>query len=932
MRLNCCREVNVLCRAENDQVWQNSAQRPLSPVSNGKSRSVDARPAATSPATGVKARPSTSETRDVASPVPQRDAKPASMLNRFKLFNSRDRTSAGAAVKDVNGVAVQPSSTSQETSPAPRRQLPTYSSTKKGSGSQIPSYSAGTFPVDDHQLPQPTQSGPSARCGTAGIGSPGRPQRQRAPPPPERHVSPGLQAPRRGTAVPAGLPSDQYAGEAGSTNSFGFVSGSSNRFPQQRAIQSRRSADRSAGGSNSREIFIDQPPGAGNDVGVLYDGSRSSSSSVPSRTESSTSISSIASSSTTGGGVASARRSGLARRVSSSVQPDRRNGKVVSAAAGNGSSSRAKSAKPSSSSIPAPSTPGSINRATAKQSATSAEASAGGGRRQKGSASTTTKDGSASSSVATTETTTTEHEGKAGRGLIARRNSARAGQLVDKDESDVMSPSSGRKLPQIVDSRRSATPGRPADAVRGCTLSSEAGPVNRKLTADSSMNAASLSKPLRMPQPSVSATVPCQSARTSCSASPPPTSPRLSAPATTNCDSPDVEQCRQVPVSTSEDDRHPTTPVSVTAPPSPAMSGQALMYRSASVGRPTKEKSSSSISSGFGDESNNSTSDSTDSVIFQPPPSSSSTASRQNASRVVAAAASSTKNAASSTKSALCESSSSAIDSDSPPSETTAVEKVESPSANCSAPPPTHQTVDHITSLRGSRRQSSDDIKSSAPAVKAVSSPVDECHAPTPGNDSSAAESSPRTTTELVDAFDGIKPMQPLIRSSIPCCVYEPSTRRLPTLLAQSTGGGASRRLVFSRPPIGPGVVTAGGRAAVDGRAGTRGSGGESTMACGYMSDGDVMVRGGGSGRAAVSRAADRLMSGYTSEGGGGVTSYARRMQQRFLEGILAVRQSMERTPQFTDDDRSVAFNSYMVNGDKRDPERTQSSITFFSS
>jgi len=101
-------------------------------------------------------------------------------------------------------------------------------------------------------------------------------------------------------------------------------------------------------------------------------------------------------------------------------------------------------------------------------------------------------------------------------------------------------------------------------------------------------------------------------------------------------------------------------------------------------------------------------------------------------------------------------------------------------------------------------------------------------------------------------------------------------------------------------------------------------------MACGYMSDGDVMVRGGGSGRAAVSRAADRLMSGYTSEGGGGVTSYARRMQQRFLEGILAVRQSMERTPQFTDDDRSVAFNSYIVNGDKRDPERTQSSITFF--
>ena len=147
--------------------------------------------------------------------------------------------------------------------------------------------------------------------------------------------------------------------------------------------------------------------------------------------------------------------------------------------------------------------------------------------------------------------------------------------------------------------------------------------------------------------------------------------------------------------------------------------------------------------------------------------------------------------------------------------------------------------------------------------------------------------------------------MQPLVRSSIPCCVYEPpSTRRLPTLLAQS--GGASRRLVFSRPPIGPGVATAGGRSVVGG--GRR----ESPAACGYMSDGDV-VRGGGSGVMAVSRAADRrLMSGYTSEGGGGggVTSYARRMQQRFLEGILAVRQSMERAPQFTDDDRSDTFQS----------------------
>ena len=732
------------------------------------------------------------------------------------------------------------------------------------------------------------QSGP-VRYGSAGIGSPGRPQRQRAPPPPERHASPALQEPRRSRALPAGP-------EAGSTHSFGFGSESVNRNPQQRALQSRRNADRSAG-SNSREVFIDQPPAVGDDMGVVCEGSCSSSSSVPSRAESSTSISSIASSTTTGGGVANARRSGLARRISSSTQPDKRNGKSAAAAASaTGSSSRAKSAKPlsSSSSTPAPSTPGCVSRTAVKQLATPGETSAGALRRQKGLATTTTKEDNIISSVTSNETSSTERGGKASRGLIPRRNSSRTAQLVDKGEVSEMSPSGGRKLPMNANSRRSVTPDK--DEKPSSTPSSDAAPVSRILTADSSMNLESTSKPSRMPQPSVSA-VSRLSARTS---------PKSSTPATTRCDSPDIEQLRQIPVtvSSSQDDKQSLTPAtggSVTAPSSPAISGQALMYRSASVGRPAKEKSNSSISSGFGDDSNNSTSDSTDSVIFQPP-SSSSTASRQNASRVT--------DATSSTKNLLCESSSSAIDSDSPPSETTAAKDIETSAVDCApalsqSPPPTHQTVDHITSLRLSRRQSSDDVQSGAPAVKTVSSPVDQCHVPVSGSDTSACETSPRTT-ELIDAFDGIKPMQPLIRSSIPCCVYEPSTRRLPTLLSQSAGGGPSRRLVFSRPPIGPGIVTAGGRGAMGGRAGIRANGGESTAACGYMSDSDV-VRGGGSGYGAVNRTADRMMSGYASEGGG-VTSYARRMQQRFLEGILAVRQSMERTPQFTDDDRLDAF------------------------
>ena len=832
-------------------MWQNNAQRPLSPISNGKSRSVDTRPAVASPVPGVKARASTSECRlDVASPVPQHDAtstsKPASMLNRFKLFNSRDRSSAGAS-DHVNGVAAaaHPSSTS----PAPKRQLPTYSSTQKVGGSQIPSYSAaGTFLADGGQ--QMAQSpAPSGR-----YGSPGTPQRQRAPPPPERHASSGLQEPRHGRALPpGGPPSEQYAGaEAASTSSFGFAP---NRYQQQqRAVQSR---------CNQREIFIDRAPDDAAAVAAAAagcDGSRSSLSSVPSRTASSTSISSVASSSTTGGGPVARRSSGLARRVSSSAQPDKRAAKTAAAspavAAG---SSRVKSARSSSSSIPAPSAPGSVNRAAAKQ------ADAGAARRQKG-------------STTTVETTPTEHGGKpGGRALIPRRNSSRVGQLTDRGGVDVMSPGSGRKLPQVVNSRRSATP---ETEVANCSTS-DAVTANRKSTADSSTNA-SMSpppKPSRMPQPSVSA-APHPSSGAS---PPPPTSPRLSLPAT---DSPDVEQRRAMPVS--QDDRHPSTPVSVTAPPSPAIGGPAalmLPQRSASVGRPAKEKSNSSISSGFGDESNNSTSDSADSVIFQ-----SSTAS----SRVTAEPPPSNN--------ALTESSSSAIDSDSPPSESTAaigVREVDTSAGDglpTSSPAPAQQTVDHITSLRVSRRH--DDVTSRAPAVDDA--------APTPSH----GEKGESSRTELIDAFDCIKPMQPLVRSSIPCCVYEPpSARRLPTLLAQSTAGtSASRRLVFARPPLGPGAT----RAALGGRAGTR----ESAAACGYMSDGDV-VRGCGVGAAAVGRAAaaERLMSGYTSEGGGGggVTSYARRMQQRFLEGILAVRQSMKRAPQFTDDDRSDTLEFIFV-------------------
>jgi len=63
----------------------------------------------------------------------------------------------------------------------------------------------------------------------------------------------------------------------------------------------------------------------------------------------------------------------------------------------------------------------------------------------------------------------------------------------------------------------------------------------------------------------------------------------------------------------------------------------------------------------------------------------------------------------------------------------------------------------------------------------------------------------------------------------------------------------------------------------------------------GYMSDGDIV-------RTACRLTADDANCGYMSEGG--VSLYMKRMQQRFREGMLAVRESMEKNNGLTDDDR----------------------------
>ena len=63
-------------------------------------------------------------------------------------------------------------------------------------------------------------------------------------------------------------------------------------------------------------------------------------------------------------------------------------------------------------------------------------------------------------------------------------------------------------------------------------------------------------------------------------------------------------------------------------------------------------------------------------------------------------------------------------------------------------------------------------------------------------------------------------------------------------------------------------------------------------VAAGYMSDGDILR----------SSHADDINSGYMSEGGASV--YARRMQQRFREGIMAVKECMQKSSGMPDDDR----------------------------
>jgi len=177
-------------------------------------------------------------------------------------------------------------------------------------------------------------------------------------------------------------------------------------------------------------------------------------------------------------------------------------------------------------------------------------------------------------------------------------------------------------------------------------------------------------------------------------------------------------------------------------------------------------------------------------------------------------------------------------------------------------------TTDHIASLRSKKH---DDVTSSQPA---------------------------KVTVNVTD----VKPMPPIVRSA-----YLRTTGASDVITTSSRArdlSSAVNRLGVHRPLINQQEPRSGYKqwardtglhdlmdSVGTGASGVGGSGGGG----GYMSDGDIV-------RTACRLTGDDANCGYMSEGG--VSLYMKRMQQRFREGMLAVRESVEKNNGLTDDDR----------------------------
>ncbi|ELU14588.1 hypothetical protein CAPTEDRAFT_226983 [Capitella teleta] len=177
------------------------------------------------------------------------------------------------------------------------------------------------------------------------------------------------------------------------------------------------------------------------------------------------------------------------------------------------------------------------------------------------------------------------------------------------------------------------------------------------------------------------------------------------------------------------------------------------------------------------------------------------------------------------------------------------------------------------------------------------------------------------TLGEEADTFDvDIQPMQPLMRStpyaylrSNNSALTRPSLH-IPPLSAQNVANSssASSRLGVNRPLLDPSKLysshqnfrrtTSQGNSVLESDYGSDVEGFD--VQAGYMSDGDILR----------SNQSDDMNSGYMSEGG--VSLYAKRMQQRFREGMMAVKECMQKSNAMADEDRYVMIHSILVRYD----------------
>ena len=208
--------------------------------------------------------------------------------------------------------------------------------------------------------------------------------------------------------------------------------------------------------------------------------------------------------------------------------------------------------------------------------------------------------------------------------------------------------------------------------------------------------------------------------------------------------------------------------------------------------------------------------------------------------------------------------------------------------------------TDHISSLRNSRRLAAAANQTKKPVNKKMETTFDVC-VRTEVTDDVPAETA---ITEDVDTFDvDIKPMQPINRSTpysylrgLNSQLARPSFHIPLTQQNISLAQSASCRLGANQPLVDPSKLYLNSMRRTTSNmldADYASDAGDSFDAtAGYMSDGDILRSSGG----------DDYTCGYVSEGG--ATVYAKRMQQRFREGMMAVKECMQKSSGIIDNER----------------------------